>query len=109
MNDRPTNRVNAGPPQPRQGFDDQREAISKVVARPAVEPHPCAVLAGNDPETVVLGSGEATSPTADMFGPGLGETGYVEGRNVAIESRFADGHIVHLPLLSVILFLKCVL
>ena len=27
-----------------------------------------------------LGSGEATSPTADIFRRGLGETGYVEGR-----------------------------
>ena len=47
-----------------------------------------------------LGSGEATSPTADMFRRGLGETGYVEGRNVAIESRFADGQYGRLPALA---------
>jgi hypothetical protein len=29
-------------------------AAGKLVARPAVEPHPRAVLAGNDPEAVML-------------------------------------------------------
>ena len=47
-----------------------------------------------------LGSGEATSPTADMSRRGLGETGYVEGRNVAIESHFADGQYGRLPALA---------
>jgi hypothetical protein len=34
--------------------DDQREAVGEVVARPAVELHPVAALAGDDPEAVVL-------------------------------------------------------
>jgi hypothetical protein len=33
---------------------DQREARRQVVARSAVEPHPFAILAGDDPETVKL-------------------------------------------------------
>src|SRR5262245_53081034 len=35
-------------------FDDQREAMSKVIARAAIEPHPRAALAGDDAEAVVL-------------------------------------------------------
>jgi enoyl-CoA hydratase len=38
----------------RQRPDDQREAIGQVVARPAVEPHPLAILAGDDPKPIVL-------------------------------------------------------
>jgi putative ABC transport system substrate-binding protein len=39
----------------------------------------------------------ATSPTAAGFRQGLGETGYVEGRNVMVEYRFAEGHYDRLP------------
>src|SRR6516162_10092527 len=35
-------------------IDDQREATGEVIAGTAVEPHLCAVLAGNDAEAVVL-------------------------------------------------------
>jgi len=37
-----------------QRLSDQREATGEVIARAAVEPHPLAVLAGNDAEAVVL-------------------------------------------------------
>ena len=37
-----------------QRIDDQREAAGEIVARAAIEPHPLAVLAGNDAEAVVL-------------------------------------------------------
>jgi putative tryptophan/tyrosine transport system substrate-binding protein len=47
-----------------------------------------------------LGSGEATSPVADMFRRGLSETGYIEGRNVAIQFRFAGGQYDRLPALA---------
>ena len=35
-----------------QGLDNQLEAMGEIVARTAVEPHPLAVLAGNDAEAV---------------------------------------------------------
>ena len=37
-----------------QGFDDQREAMRETIAKAAVEPHLCALLAGDDPKAVVL-------------------------------------------------------
>jgi hypothetical protein len=36
------------------GIGDRREAVCQVIARTAVEPHTVTVLAGDDPNTVIL-------------------------------------------------------
>ena len=66
----------------------------------------CPVVArAQQPAMPVIGYLGAESPTAfasrvRAFRQGLGETGYVEGRNVAIEFRWAQGQHERLAALS---------
>ena len=46
---------------------------------------------------LVLGSSEAFTPLRTALTDGLGEFGYIDGRSIAIESRFANGRTERLP------------
>jgi putative ABC transport system substrate-binding protein len=65
---------------------------------------PLAVRAQQSPTPVIgylqLFSEEAAVPGLAAFRKGLGEAGYVEGRNVVIERRFADNEPERLPELA---------
>ena len=70
----------------------------------AVAVWPFAVHAQQSPIPVIgflnVESPEGYQPMAAAFRRGLQESGYVEGRNVAIEYRWADGHSERLPALA---------
>jgi putative ABC transport system substrate-binding protein len=46
------------------------------------------------------GSPDTSAPYVTAFRQGLGEAGYVEGQNLAIEFRWAEGHYDRLPALA---------
>jgi putative tryptophan/tyrosine transport system substrate-binding protein len=48
----------------------------------------------------IAATGKQTAPFVSAFRQGLGEFGYIEGQNVAIESRWADGRYDRLPALA---------
>ena len=49
-----------------------------------------------------LAGGSPNKPYIAAFHEGLREGGYVEGQNVAIESRFANGQYERLPALATV-------
>ena len=57
--------------------------------------------AGKMPRVGVLANGSAaTSPPVDAFRRGLRDFGYVEGQNIALEIKWAEGRFERLPELA---------
>jgi putative tryptophan/tyrosine transport system substrate-binding protein len=80
----------------------RRDFIATVGVGIAVQPIRSLAQQGPRP---VIGLISSTSPHAyasriGAFNRGLGEAGYTDGKNVAIEYRWADGHYDRLPALA---------
>src|ERR1700692_450883 len=77
----------------------RREFITLVGSAAATWPHVVRAQQSTVPVVGYLdaGSPEPNAPLLAAFRKGLSETGYVEGRNVAIEYRWAKGQTDDLP------------
>ena len=81
---------------------DRRAFIGRVAGGVLAMPLATRAQTPSMPVIGFLGSASAAqfAPYVAGFRRGLNETGYVEGKNVAIEFRWAEGHYDRLPALA---------
>lgn len=81
---------------------DRRQAVAVIAAAPALWPGDAAAQTTVRPLIGFLNGFSAVSWTQPLAGfhKGLGETGFTEGHNVAIEYRWAEGRYDRLPALA---------
>ena len=79
-------------------FERRRFLVSAgaLLAAPLAGAQP----AGKGPRIAYLSASSAAKATLDTFRQGLRDLGYVEGRNIVIEYRWADGQFDRLPALA---------
>ena len=75
----------------------RREFISLLCGAAATWPIGARAQQPAMPVVGFLNGGSTIAATLAAFHQGLGETGYVEGRNVAVEYRWAEGDYNRLP------------
>ena len=80
----------------------RREFITLVVGGTAVWPLRTRAEQAAMPTIGILlsGTAEKSKTLVNPFRQGLGETGHIEGRNVALEYRYADNHYDRVPELA---------
>jgi putative ABC transport system substrate-binding protein len=81
---------------------DRREFIGRVAGGVLAAPLATRAQTSSMPVIGLLGSASPAqfAPYVAGFRRGLNETGYVEGKNVAIEFRWAEGHYDRVPALA---------
>jgi putative tryptophan/tyrosine transport system substrate-binding protein len=84
----------------------RRELLAALGGAAAVWPFAASAQQAAMPVVGFLSAISSYGPFLVAFRSGLAELGYVEGENVAIEYRWAEGHYDRLPELSSELVVK---